>query len=544
MKFEEFLGKLHSFEAALDDDPVKRQFHKIKRKEDGSLPDDDLVKVWFESVEDVAGSFGANRVPPVLKHVEILGIIQARQWNVATLNEFREFFGLTRHRTFEDINPDPEVATKLRNLYDSPDSVELYPGLVIEKAKPPIDPGSGLCVNFTTSRAILSDAVALVRGDRFYTVDYTPKHLTNWGFNEASYDAKVNNSHVIYKLVFRAFPNHFRRDSIYAHFPFTVPSENAKFLAKIHKDHLYSWDRPSPVGDLILVRSYDTVKKVLGNQKDYTVVWGDAIRFLTEKDGHAPGATFCLAGDKRANAESRNLVLDALYGPEAWESEVSRFYSKMVPVLLKKYSYTWETASEVEKKKPGTHAREVDIVRDVINLANTRLCAALFNLPIKIEENPWGVLTEQELYLAATAIFSSIFFDSDIAKSSQVRNVAKELAGQLERLVIVAAHAVDKVGIVTDAVESVRGYWRGEGFPAIAGYGHELIRHLLEKDKSVEECVRGTILPFISSNVPNQSALLAQCLDFYLEEENKHHLEELYRLAHENTDEADLKITK
>jgi hypothetical protein len=69
----------------------------------------------------------------------------------------------------------------LRQLYDAPDSVELYPGLVVEKPKPPMVPGSGLCVNFTTSWAILADAVALVRGDRFLTTDYTPDKLTNWG---------------------------------------------------------------------------------------------------------------------------------------------------------------------------------------------------------------------------------------------------------------------------------------------------------------------------------------------------------------------------
>ena len=109
-----------------------------------------------DSIEDVAGSFGANRVPEILRSVEILGIIQARSWNLASLNEFREFFGLTRHKTFEDINPDPVVAQKLKNLYDAPDCVELYPGLVAEKAKPPRAPGSGLCVNYTTSRAILS----------------------------------------------------------------------------------------------------------------------------------------------------------------------------------------------------------------------------------------------------------------------------------------------------------------------------------------------------------------------------------------------------
>ena len=29
--------------------------------------------------------------------------------------------------------------------------------------------GQGLCLGFTVGRAILSDAIALVRGDRFYT---------------------------------------------------------------------------------------------------------------------------------------------------------------------------------------------------------------------------------------------------------------------------------------------------------------------------------------------------------------------------------------
>lgn len=42
--------------------------------------------------------------------------------------------------------------------------------------------GSGLATGHTISRAILSDAVALVRGDRFYTTDYNPTTLTNWGF--------------------------------------------------------------------------------------------------------------------------------------------------------------------------------------------------------------------------------------------------------------------------------------------------------------------------------------------------------------------------
>jgi len=179
----ELVTKLSQIEAATPDDPIdpKRTFAGLTRQANGSYKDDDLVKILTESIEDVAGSFGANKVPRILRSVEILGIIQARTWNIASLNEFREFAGLKKHATFEAINPDKEVAKRLKDLYDHPDYVELYPGLVAEKAKPPMAPGSGLCVNFTTSYAILSDAVSLVRGDRFYTADYTPKNLTNWG---------------------------------------------------------------------------------------------------------------------------------------------------------------------------------------------------------------------------------------------------------------------------------------------------------------------------------------------------------------------------
>ena len=45
----------------------------------------------------------------------------------------------------------------------------MYPGIVAESAKVPMVPGVGIAPTFTISRAILSDAVALVRGDRFYT---------------------------------------------------------------------------------------------------------------------------------------------------------------------------------------------------------------------------------------------------------------------------------------------------------------------------------------------------------------------------------------
>lgn len=109
-------------------------------------------------------------MPKALRAVEILGITQSRRWNVGSLNEFRKFFGLKAHDTFEEINSDPDVANSLRHLYEHPDFVELYPGIVAEEAKEPMVPGVGIAPTYTVSRAVLSDAVALVRGDRFYTV--------------------------------------------------------------------------------------------------------------------------------------------------------------------------------------------------------------------------------------------------------------------------------------------------------------------------------------------------------------------------------------
>ena len=52
--------------------------------------------------------------------------------------------------------------------------MELYAGLQAEDCMD-LGPGSGICCGYTMTRAILADAISLVRGDRFYTTDYTRK---------------------------------------------------------------------------------------------------------------------------------------------------------------------------------------------------------------------------------------------------------------------------------------------------------------------------------------------------------------------------------
>jgi Animal haem peroxidase len=102
-----------------------------------------------------------------MRAIEILGIYQSRVWKTATLNEFRKFFGLPPHQTFEDMNPDPQQVKALRHFYGHPDNVELYPGLIVENVK---SPNPGWLPPVTLSRAIFSDGISLLRGDRFYTL--------------------------------------------------------------------------------------------------------------------------------------------------------------------------------------------------------------------------------------------------------------------------------------------------------------------------------------------------------------------------------------
>ena len=370
VSMREFLTGLGMWEAGLSCDPQQRRFANLERSADGSLDDDALVNILADGVEDVAGAFGSRNVPAILKAVEVLGIQQARSWNLATLNEFRAFFKLEKHDSFESINSDPKVADALKHFYDHPDLVELYPGLVVEEAKYPTgdEAGQGLSPNYTISRAVLSDAVALIRGDRFYMIDYTPNSLTNWGFHEVSSDLMVDHGHVFYKLFLRAFPNHFQPNSIYAHYPLVIPDENHVILSKLEQVDKYDFSRPAPIQRPTPITSYAACKSILDNQQDFKTTWGSAIKFLMHNSGKEFGADFMLSGDTSVNAQSRCVMGAALYW-DKWHHEVERFYKNITLNLLRDNSYT------VSGKK------RVDIVRDVGNLAHVHFAAEVSQDP-------------------------------------------------------------------------------------------------------------------------------------------------------------------
>ena len=519
VSLQEFMRGVRSWETTVPANPQERPFANLQRLPDGSFDDDVLVRMFHESVEDCAGAFGATNVPTVLKAVEVLGIKQARSWNLATLNEFRKYFNLKPHEKFEDINSDPYIADQLRHFYDHPDYVELYPGLVVEDTKVSM-PGSGLCTTFTTSRAILSDAVALVRGDRFYTVDWTPQNVTAWAFNEVECDASVDHGHIFYKLVLRAFPNHFKGNSIYAHFPMVIPSENLKIFTDLNLAKDYSWDEPGRIPLPLFINSHATCVSILGDKETFKVTWGEKIEFLVQNHGHRYGKDFMLSGDGLPNSESRQLITQALYR-DRWEAEVKKFYEKITIQLLRKHSY----------KIAGVN--QVDIVRDIVNIAQVHFCAHVFSLPLKTESNPLGMYTEVELYMVMALVFINIFYDVDIAKSFALNQASRKVVQQLGQLVMVNAQLINKTGFITTLIDRLHRH------DVLTDYGIHMIQQLLATGIPVDEIVWTHLLPTTGAMVANQAQIFSQCLDYYLSEEGSVHLPEINRLAKLDTKEAD-----
>ena len=83
---------------------------RLQRGPDGRFSDDGLAAVLQDATEKPAGAYRARGTPEVLRIIEMLGMEQARSWGVCTFNEFRKFLGLKVLESFEEWNPDPEIA--------------------------------------------------------------------------------------------------------------------------------------------------------------------------------------------------------------------------------------------------------------------------------------------------------------------------------------------------------------------------------------------------------------------------------------------------
>ncbi|KAF8748935.1 heme peroxidase [Rhizoctonia solani] len=212
-------------------EPHKRNFGGIVRGSDGRFKDSDLAKILHDATANTANRYGARGTPDALKGG----------------------YGLERFKSFEEWNSKPEIANAAKELYGTIDNLELYAGLHAEESMSPHH--SGLCSGYTVTRAILSDAIALVRGDRFFTTDFTPSNLTQWVGQIFNVTRKICHSEhtFLHVLLRRTFPEHYPENSIFTLFPMSTPSttianlENLKKMGRLPPNADYNYDRPTNV---------------------------------------------------------------------------------------------------------------------------------------------------------------------------------------------------------------------------------------------------------------------------------------------------------
>ncbi|GAA6030413.1 hypothetical protein JCM8097_009096 [Rhodosporidiobolus ruineniae] len=498
-------------------DPRAWTIPGISRTASGAFADEDLCRILTEATDEIAGAFGANGSPAVMKIIDVMGMVTARDsWVVCTMNEFRNFLHLKPFSTFEEWNPDPAVASAARHLYGSIDNLELFPGLHAEAAKPSTN-GSGLAVNYTISRAILSDATALVRGDRFFTTDYHAGALTSWGFEDVQPDLDGGSyGGCIGRLLMRALPASYTYNSTYALFPFSTPSTTREILTKNGVISKYDLSRPKPAPALHGIFTYKAALDVLADPKRFSSIAYDApIRNCSDN------LSYFITQEGPTHTVNRKLQSDALF-PDGWQDQLRAYYKSKTAELIEQHAWSYD----------GGKTMMVDIVRDVTNLAAAYWVSHTFGIPLKEQSTPHGLFTPQELYLVLSAFFMSVFMNFDLSASFKLTGAASKAAPAL-------------LGILRMRISQTM------GVPAALD---DLARHLQELiiDKTAQGVVMGKSARAYyerllhASNgthtVEQLASPLPKVINFFFEEENAVHKDEIVKLCKLDSPEADQKI--
>lgn len=147
-------------------------------------------------------------------------------------------------------------------------------------------------------------------------------------------------------------------------------------------------------------------------------------------------------------------------------------------------------------------------VRSVGNLAHVYFAANVFSLPLKTEDHPHGVYSEQEMYMVLAIIFSCVFSDVDPAKSFPLRLAAKAITQQLGKLVEANVKMVNATGWIAGIVDGIH-----QHHSPLTDYGVHMVRRLLESGMSVSEITWSQIVPTAGAMVANQAQVVRSSVD-------------------------------
>ncbi|KAG6889751.1 hypothetical protein C0992_004269 [Termitomyces sp. T32_za158] len=383
---------------------------RLKRQEDHKFSDDDLANI-LHNASGIPCSGNTRQVRPsvdvlldadlpkiaCMRLNEVMGIEQNRRWGVCSLNDFRKYLGLKPYKTFLEWNSDKEIAGAAEKLYGSVENLELYVGLQAEEAKPVME-GAGLCPGYTISRAILSDAIALTRGDRHFTHDYTPYNLTAWGFADCQRDPNAFGfGSTLGRLLLRTLPHNFTENSTYTFFPLMTPESMETNLKNLKLLDQYDLSRPKKQNAAQVVSSYSEVAEIVKDRSATSSLYAArAARVLSNKGFYTVDGL-----------EAQEKVYKALADNADSINKIGRFFYDTTRKLIDSNSY----------KLVGKITHGVDIVRDVLKYVPVYWAASeVGGFSLKTKESPEGHYTPQELYQILGDIYSFIFLDIEASK--------------------------------------------------------------------------------------------------------------------------------
>lgn len=348
--------------------------------------------------------------------------------------------------------------------------------------------------------------------------DYTAGSLTNWGHKQASADPHVAGGGVMYKLLMRAYPGFYVATSVYAMFPFTIPSETHKRLEDIDKLKDYDFSPPCFVGPAIPITSWTGVTSVLENKEKFKVPWGPHIEDLTH------GYDYMLSDDSGPSAREKESLNDALYEPPKGLDEIRRFYEILTMQLVRQNS----------AKLGKTY--QVDAVRIVGNASHANFIGHLFKIPVLDSSyGSSGPYTDLELYEMLAFIFAYIFVDLDPPNSYALKLAAANATSQFSSVVKLLCERV----MTNDAQDDDSGERRviNPAAESLTKYGWHLIKRLAARGNSTDS-VTWTIVPTAAVAVATQAQGFAQMLDLYLSDPYNGHWPAIQMLAASDTLEA------
>ncbi|XP_036129369.1 prostaglandin G/H synthase 2 [Molossus molossus] len=101
------------------------------------LMDHGLTQFVESFSKQIAGRVaGGRNVPAAVRHISKASIDHSRHMKYQSLNQYRKRFRMEPYESFEQLTGEKEMAAELEALYGDIDSMELYPGLLVENPRP------------------------------------------------------------------------------------------------------------------------------------------------------------------------------------------------------------------------------------------------------------------------------------------------------------------------------------------------------------------------------------------------------------------------